>query len=530
MAQASYSQSELDLLQATDSGSSIQITSPRDNPIRGDVLSSLIRGELDQHDPTHRGIDLSGALIIGGIDLSATQIKFPLRLRGCEVRGLIDIRDSNLLSLDLEGSIIAGLQGELAEIRGVMTMSKGFSSTGRVTLSGATVGGALYCAGGRFEQALEIYRAKLQGDCFLGETDADEGECPEFCAADGVYLNGSTIGGSVYCRGGSFAVRGTGNNRKDIALSFANVTIGDTLSMKGLKALAGVIDLSGATMDKLCDAVEEDVLSPSQASRETLPASPPYLAQYRRGNVRRNCLILDGCVFRRLFSCESDLRTRQRILESQVVEDLGANFKPQPWEQMIHVLREMGYESTASALAIEKQECLRRAGKVRWPHIHALFGQFTGYGYKPSRALVWLGAALLTSALLYETGYRYGVIVPAKTVLQTHAANIKCDPGATDIKPGCYVRPLPSATFSALMYSADYLFPFIDFQQRKEWSPAVIVATDRVAGAGGTVTYANTEESRFGMCLRILTWIETIVGWIATGVLAAIVGGLIKRD
>ena len=530
MVQTSYSPSELDLLQATVLGLRLQTKSPLHNPIRGEVLSSLIRGELDQYKPTHRGIDLCDALIIGEIDLSATQIKFPITLLGCEVRGTIYIRDSNLLSLNLEGSTIGGLQGDLAEIRGMMTMSKGFLSIGKVTLSGATVGGALYCAGGHFESPLEIYRAKLLGDCFLGETDANDGECAEFSAADGVYLNGSTIGGSVYCRGAKFAVRETSNNRHNIALSFANTTIGDTLSMKGLKGLAGLIDLSGATMDKLCDAVEEHILSPPPAVREAFPGSPHYLAGYRRGNARQNCFILDGCVFRRLVNCESNLRIRQRILESQIVEDLSADFKPQPWEQMIRVLREMGHVSTASALAIEKQENLRRAGKVKWPRIHAVFGHFTGYGYKPSRALVWLSVVLIISALLYETGYRHGVIVPAKAVLQTHVANLKCELGAMDMKPGCYVGPMPSSNFSALMYSADYLFPFIDFQQRKEWSPAVIIATDRVAGASTTVTYASTQESLFGRFMRILTWLETIVGWIATGVLAAIVGGLIKRD
>jgi len=495
-----------------------------DDCIRAELLSFLIRGGDERRTPTHKGVRLRGAYIVGDLDLSASDVKWPIELENCWIAGKVDISDANLLTLSLRGSRIAGLDGELVKVRGVLTLANGFLSEGVVVLSGAEIGGALDCSGGAFinpkGNALEIFRAKL-ADCFLsGVNEPTDPHKRPFTARGGVFLTGSKIGGSVYCNNGNFYASEepveNDDDRRD-ALNFAGAEIADTLALRGVYWVVGKLDLRGATIDKLQDETDIGRLT---------------LRHPRDGEPPTPNLMLDGLVFRRFSDTPTDFKNRRNILVHQIERHLSADFRPQPWEQVIKVLREMGRPEDARRIAIEKQTRLRRAGKIgkflRLPHL--LFGGLLGYGYRPGGALVVILGVWLSCAGVYQHAFENGAIAPAKTVLQNAVAALDCDPHATETKPGCYAGPAKSYGFSALSFSADLLFPFVDLQQRKEWAPVVIEPTGATASADGHIHYSSFQWNDAGLRVRRVMWAEIAFAWFATGVLGAVAAGLVKKD
>ena len=100
---------------------------------------------------------------------------------------------------------------------------------------------------------------------------------------------------------------------------------------------------------------------------------------------------------------------------------MAEDFRPQPFEQMINVLRAMGHEEDAKDIAIFKQDRLRpgrTAGTffafrpLKWL-MWWLYARLTGYGYRPARMfglllLLWVGCSLF-----YAEAARQGVFAPA---------------------------------------------------------------------------------------------------------------------
>jgi len=132
-------------------------------------------------------------------------------------------------------------------------------------------------------------------------------------------------------------------------------------------------------------------------------------------------LILDGFQYDRILEVDYidreghlvhagpvDATNRIEWLNMQRPEDLGAKFKPHPWEQMVKVLREMGRQGAAVEVAIEKQKLQRRPPTL-WDR---LYGKSCRYGYRPYLLIRWAILSVAIFAVLFKVGGHLGVMGP----------------------------------------------------------------------------------------------------------------------
>ncbi len=118
----------------------------------------------------------------------------------------------------------------------------------------------------------------------------------------------------------------------------------------------GGVNLSGSKVSRIIDGVKSEIIN--GAKNETRRRDPD--ASSAGAGVNPAFLQLDGLTYDR-FGDPTDVLASARIasLDLQQPKDLYEAFKPQPWEQMIKVLRDMGHYKEARSVAIEKQVRLR---------------------------------------------------------------------------------------------------------------------------------------------------------------------------
>jgi hypothetical protein len=155
-------------------------------------------------------------------------------------------------------------------------------------------------------------------------------------------------------------------------------------------------------------------------------------------------------------------------------------YSPQPYEQLMAVLRRAGHEEDARIVGIAKQRRRRReqtlGKRVRGWFLDAV----VGYGYRPWRALGWLG-------LLIAVGWlTFGALRPRHIVAANTAAHVHLPP------------------FHALIYTLDLLIPLVNLHQRDAW-------------------VAQGVAQWLAVCF-------TLTGWLLTTVAVGALTGLLKRD
>ncbi|MFC3676346.1 hypothetical protein [Ferrovibrio xuzhouensis] len=204
----------------------------------------------------------------------------------------------------------------------------------------------------------------------------------------------------------------------------------------------------------------------------------------------------------------TDVSTRLKWLLRQSSDHLAKNFRPQPFEQLAHVLKRMGHEVDSRTILIEKQRRLRlsgRLGGVLAKFRHAVLDMLVGYGYRPTKALMWGSIVILFGWVVFHIGHSNGYIGPTKARMFLSKAVSQYDPA--DTLPSLY----PS--FNGLIYSIDSFLPVLDLQQEAYWVP-------RHINHKGQVDYSY----------RIYYWVHTLLGWLITTLAIAGFTGLIKRD
>lgn len=397
-------------------------------------------------------------------------------ISGATIRGDLDCTGGNFRNEHGPALFL-----DRAAVSGSIMLSGEFHAVGQVSLFGATVGGNLVCNGGRFEGdyglALNFGSASIAADVYLNG---------DFHATRDVRLANASIGRSLYCNGGSFESPG------GTALACALAQVGGALYFCNVNAIAGTVDLSGARIQTLHD----DAGSWAKA----------------RGEV-----VLDGFTYERIAGKALDdaeersagrdpHNAKDRIdwLDGQLPAHLHAEFRPQPWEQLIAVLRAMGHPNEARAVAIAKQNHLRWAGKVILGArtLHWLYGLFAGYGYRPIRLLVAIPVVWLLCAIAYD--------------MATDPIRLNGSPPLLARAEGPQNKRHDFSTFEPWAYSADVLLPIVDFGYQRQWEPVV-------ASPDGLPLV-------WGRRLRWLYWFEIAFGWVAGLLLAGVAGNLIKKD
>lgn len=263
-------------------------------------------------------------------------------------------------------------------------------------------------------------------------------------------------------------------------------------------------------------------------------------------------LVLDNFRYDSIGDGPTTARQRTDWLKKQQSRYLHEDFCPQPWEQLIKVLREMGHSWDANQVAIEKQEMLRRARKIgtreprkdfrldwgrllptrKWIDLtwnwfsnrmarlfHICYGLLAGYGYRPTRILYWMLLVCSLSSLAYYEGRHDGLIGPTSAVIQSDADYRICGDGGEPRKQHwtqCSAMPSAYTTFQPFFYSLDLILPLVDLQQDPDWAPIV--------------TSQTGETLWGGRLIRWLTWFEILFGWVMSLMFVAIVGRLVEKD
>ena len=264
------------------------------------------------------------------------------------------------------------------------------------------------------------------------------------------------------------------------------------LIFRSVTAIAGEIDLSSASVGDLCD----DPDSWAKAS----------------------ALVLDGFTYARISGAPTNAKSRIAWLDHQRPAHLGTDFRPQPWEQLIQVLRVMGHPGDARQVAIAKQVRLRKAGRTTGampPWLHWLYGILIGYGYRPLRLFGWMGLVWLVATVAFwgaanprTFGSTTYLVAPTKM-----GADAAC---LAEIDPlPCAKRTPDYATFFAPAYALDVLLPVVNLNYETQWQPVISI---------------DGKPLRLGHALRGLVWFEIAFGWVASLLLVGVLGNLIKKD
>lgn len=580
----------------------------KDNGVRASLIRFLVLGGDKKHPVHERGLELSGAWIDGEIDLFATRATIGLEFHFCSISRGIDAQYASLRSLklnycqlgrfhadgikltddlvlayslsnkhirligasiggDLDASgvqltgVDAGISLDRSIIKGDVFLSDGCLITGTVGLEATRISGDLVCSGGEFDGGADysIYARGIivEGDVLLcakldavgnPEKNEDNQILAPMKSCGVLEFEGAQISGDLDLSGGSFIA---GDPDRD-AINFEGIEVADSLVLIECD-IQGKIDLKSA----YCGTLNDD------------PESWPKLDAAGNGLVT-----LNGFRYERIVGGATDCPSRLNWLRLQRPHYLeGETFAPQPWEQLIHVLREMGHNRDANQVALEKQAALAKAKRVGnrrpkeefwisyrrggWPHsircfidkwlwnyFHNFLSRFAhycyrilaGFGYRPSRILFWMLGVWLMGAWYFDKAAAEGIMAPTDSIVFAHGYVHHTLDGRSRNVDLCGVRgetndsgkywtscqELSSeyTTFNAWVYSADLILPLVDLQQDSDWAPAT--------------SYVDKNDKQHQMpgseWARLLLWFEILFGWVASLMFVAVVTRLVDRE
>lgn len=559
---------ELAILDACRHGKGAGIAKQRpDQPTEYTVRASFLRFLAlggDEYAPVHEvGVGVFGAWIDGILDFDGAILPHGLCLVNCHFSE-IRLTDSNVHGiLNLNGSYVEVLDAIRLVCSGSILLSEGFIAIGKVTLHGAQIGGELVCEKSEFNGKNDSYALSCRDAVIKGNVSLSEG----FIATGLVCLDGAEIGGSLSCSNAVF-----NGNQPIYALDCEGAVIKGGLSLNGcfngtvcLKSMqiGGSLDCSGATFDGTNGyALQAENMAVAGAlffnnlksvkGKVSLSAAR-ISSLVDDVNSWMGELYLDGFVYDRLIgeNTLTDAKSRIDWLKKQRPSHLGLDgngkdFKPQPWQQLQKVLREMGHLEDARQVAIAFEDQLRKAKLIKHQVFHWLFGKLIGYGYRPMRLFCIILAVWLVCGVIYWNVALYanngnGVFAPSNPLMfqnPEYAACVPASPAAKleGYKAGCGLQPVQGAGnwylceklreeytgFSPLAYSLDLILPLVDLQQEHDWAP--MIPTPENTWIDEVMAHSLKHVT------RLVVWFEILFGWMSSLLLVAVISGLTKRQ
>jgi hypothetical protein len=444
-----------------------------DEPLELDGLR--LAGHLSLRDCELPGLHAERCELRGDLRLDAgTVVHSEVRLRSARIHGDLLLARSRLAVRPAGSrSVVRPLLADGAHVRGDVRLVDGVHAIGEVRWVGARVDGDFDARRARLSghvdahgcrrDALNLDRIQIGGNLLLSDG---------FAAAGAVRAVRALVGGSVDCSEATFDMAGDSTWGDDgTALRLDRASIGGSLVLRGLTTpipAASLEDVRVSTLD------DDDSTWDEQ-------------------------LVLDGFEYQRFSpTAPADSRFRVGWLERQRPTPNDADLRPQPWRQLIGVLRAMGRADVARQVAIGREEYRRRTGRVgaAWPEAwrpllrmaHAGFGTFAGYGHRPWRLLAWMTVFGVGCAVAYGWGAGEGALVPT-----------------FDTAP----------PFNAWTYSLERLVPLLDLGQQHAWRWG---ATPGVDGAP------------VAPLMRALSWFEAAAGWAGSVTFVASLAGWFDRE
>lgn len=409
-----------------------------------------------------------------------------VRMIGATIRGELNCEEGTF-----ENPLGDALTCDRIEVGGSVHLRHDFRAVGSVRFLGARIGGNLECQKGEFIKPQGISfggdRMRIGGSVHLREGFSSTGE---------VRLANAQIGGNLDCSGGSFS----NENENGDALNCEQMRVDGSLFFCRIRPedLVGGVRLGAAHVAALSDDIES----------------------WKGANGR---LTLDGFTYDRLADASpTDSKARIAWLGLQDKDHLGGDFRPQPWEQLISVLRAMGHADDARTVAVARHERMRAAGRFvggsrLWD---SLYGWLVGYGYRPWKLLGIVGAIWLLGSGAYWLAVNpqwFGgtthllappTAEPSPACLAARAAARSGDP--------CPPSAANYRDFFAPAYSFEVLLPAVSLGYKEGWQPVV-------RDEPGQPLF-------WGRLLYVFYWFQIIFGWLAGLLLIAALGQLVKRD
>lgn len=324
-------------------------------------------------------------------------------------------------------------------------MSDNFRAEGQVNLLGANIGKQLNCVAGQF--------INPNGIAFAAE-----------CAI---------VGGNFFLCGRDFKGKETKKKVPE-----------DYLRIEGRVLLSGV-EIKGCFL--WCK-----VASPEKVSLDLKCATIGSLWDEKKSWPEKDKLLLHGFVYNEIYDkAPRDAKARKEWLCRQ------PKFMSQPFEQLAKVLKESGYENDAKKILIAKENA--RFKELKWYCylLHALYGLFVGYGYRPWRAFLIGLIVIGLGWFLFNAGFQAASMSPTKD-------------------SGNYPE------FQALVYSLDVFLPVIDLHQSSYWLPNA--TKDFKLGISEKMSIQVS-----GKALWYYVWFEIAAGWVLTTLFVVSLSGLVRR-
>jgi hypothetical protein len=420
-----------------------------DRVIRAEVLVALLLGAQEPEAGQVAAVRLTGARIVGSLNLGHADVTVPLALTGCSFDEAPHLYWARLHSVHimrcrlpglvasgaridghlwLEGSHISGgLWLDGAHITGILNLSAahlsnpggdalladrlnvdanvycdtGFTADGEVRLPGATVGGQLIFRGAKLRNpsGAALYASRLQ---VAANVFCDGG----FTAQGEIRLRGARVGGYLSLVGAVLTHPDrTALNADDLAVetdvycsdgfqstgavSFSGARVGGQLSFQGAR-LSNPSSPSSPEHDGVALSLqrlqaEELLLRPSEQISGVVE-----LAYAKIGLLRDDPATWPSRMQLDGLSYETldpPLTARQRL--DWLHRDTDG-YQPQPYERLAQCYRSIGLDAEGRSVLLAKQRD-RRAIQTPPRKFWGLMQDLTvGYGYRPFRAAMWL--------------------------------------------------------------------------------------------------------------------------------------------
>jgi hypothetical protein len=461
----------------------------------GDVRIEAWRDAMDTGDPSvdpwpalvGDRLRLDGNLVAGdGFTADGT-----LRLVNAAIGGSLRLANGSLKvkrreneppydrALHLDGSEISG-----------DVQAGSLKTTGQLRLADVRIGGNLVARGAEFKHpGRDVFSARRA-------TVAGNVEIVDATLQGTLQLQGVQVGGSIELYGSTLSDPSEQSNRS-YSVGLRAASIGRDLVMtrnnERLFVAAGGVNLDGARIARRLHLSGADVRSLRPADAQdtmrgiALDASDvvadefllrPGRAPQGRVLLRRaHCgtlgddehlwLATDGL---ELEDFRYDALRTPIPLDADGVVDARIDrlraaiggYRPGPYDQLAAMLRASGNEEHASTVLQRKQQyrydaLARGSNPVLGMGVRAwswLQRAVVGYGYRPTRALVWLIVLLVIGSLWFG-------LVPDPCV---------DDPGYTANGPRCVVNNDDTGLeWNPVLHTADLLVPIVDFGNKGRW-------------------------------------------------------------
>jgi hypothetical protein len=364
----------------------------------------------------HRALHLDGTQISGDFDARSMRLAGQARMVDVSIRGSLLLDGANLRNPEADV-----LLGRRCDIGGNLD-ARFVEVAGNLSLQGAKIGANLDLRGTRL---VEPGKHARTGD-----------------PLPSVDIRAATIGRDLILSAGHRPFAAHGGVRMHRAV------IGREANFDG--AILGS-SLSGAALNAHGMVAQDLVLTVGQAPRGRVSLRHARCASVDDNDKFWNTtgkLDLEDFRYEALavpidVKDDATVRTRLRWLHNALQRD----YSPAPYDQFAAVLRASGNEEHAATVLIEKQKwryvAMSDGFRVLGPGVRLwswLQRSMVGYGYRPTRALVWLLLALALGSLWFGIHPRLQEINE-----QDHLV------------------------WNPVLYTLDLLVPIIDFGNKNRW-------------------------------------------------------------